>query len=934
MKKGFWSADWFFGVIVSLLFFLLAYVIYADVFQGVERSAYDLGMRASSSTPSDRIAIIEIDDASIETIGRWPWPRSLQAEMISRLAEGGAKVIGSTVFFSEPQEDPGLLVVNDLAAFYDSSALGENAPFKLPETDRDAASAEDIPPGMEGLDAETRAAIAEAAAAADEVVGGGDAAATPETAAASDEAPITDEPPADAEPADMGEAVEPLRVEVVPEDLVGDLTELRSRLESARISLNTDAQLADAMRAAGNVVLPMTLTDPNPIGNPDAQLPPYLMENAIFNIEGSGYTAAVFGGIQPPIEPLARAADGIGHLMLFPDVDGALRYEALALEYYDILFPSFAMTVAGRSLNLTNNDISVRLGEGVQLGKLDIRTTPDMLMYNYYYDPKDGAAAFDHYSFADVFQGIVPIDRFSDKIVLIGATALGVGDSFPTPVSPNMAPVTQVAHTVSAILQEDFFTRPAWANQAELAVFALIALYLILLLPRMRPGIGALVSLALLIALFLTEFTLLTGSNMWLQLMVPMLFLVTGHLLVTIKMFRVTEKIRLHSEAEGAESNRMLGLAFQGQGQLDMAFEKFRKCPMDDSVMDLLYNLALDYERKRQHNKAGSVYQYMAEYNPDYKDLKKRMKRSKAMEETVMLGGGGGSHPGGTLMLDGDDEVQKPMLGRYQVEKELGKGAMGVVYLGRDPKINRVVAIKTMALSQEFEEDELEEVTQRFFREAETAGRLNHPHIVTIYDAGEEHDLAYIAMEFLKGKDLTSRTKPDNLLPARTVFDIIAKSADALDFAHQQNVVHRDIKPANLMFDDESGELKITDFGIARITDSSKTKTGMVLGTPSYMSPEQLQGKKVDGRSDLFSLGVTFYQMLCGQLPFKADSMASLMYKIANDEHAPLTLIRPDLPTCVDGIIHKAMEKDADKRFQTGKEMAAAIRECEKHLAD
>src|SRR5690606_16370029 len=152
--------------------------------------------------------------------------------------------------------------------------------------------------------------------------------------------------------------------------------------------------------------------------------------------------------------------------------------------------------------------------------------------------------------------------------------------------------------------QEDFFTRPAWAGYAELAAFLLIAIYLIALMPKLKPGTAAILSAALLLSLVAIEFTLLGANNMWLQLMVPAIFLVTGHLLVTIKLFRVTEKIRIRSEAEGAESNRMLGLAFQGQGQLDMAFEKFRKCPMDDSVMDLLYNLALDYERKRQHNKA------------------------------------------------------------------------------------------------------------------------------------------------------------------------------------------------------------------------------------------------------------------------------------------------------------------------------------------
>ncbi len=251
---------------------------------------------------------------------------------------------------------------------------------------------------------------------------------------------------------------------------------------------------------------------------------------------------------------------------------------------------------------------------------------------------------------------------------------------------------------------------------------------------------------------------------------------------------------------------------------------------------------------------------------------------------------------------------------------------MGVVYLGRDPKISRVVAIKTMALAQEFEDDELEEVKERFFREAETAGRLNHPNIVTIYDAGEEHDLAYIAMEFLKGHDLARYCKPDNLLKMRSVLSIVARAAEGLDFAHQQNVVHRDIKPANIMYEPESDTIKITDFGIARITDSSKTKTGMVLGTPSYMSPEQLAGKKVDGRSDLFSLGVMLYQMLSGSLPFKADSMASLMFKITNDEAADVRTIRAEIPEALSVVINKALTKDADQRFQTGVEFANALK--------
>src|SRR5260221_1523716 len=407
--------------------------------------------------------------------------------------------------------------------------------------------------------------------------------------------------------------------------------------------------------------------------------------------------------------------------------------------------------------------------------------------------------------------------------------------------------------------------------------------------------------------------------------MLPVALLVIGHVLLVTKRFVVTERGKEVSDAQSAANARMLGLAFQGQGQLDMAFDYFRKVPMDDTIMDNIYNLALDFERKRQFNKAEAAFRYMADYNPKFRDLEARLSRARQMSETLIRGGGQ-THPGGTLALGGGAE--KPMLGRYRVEKELGKGAMGVVYLGKDPKIGRVVAIKTMALSQEFEPDELAEVKERFFREAETAGRLSHPNIVTIFDAGEEHDLCYIAMELLSGKDLVPFTKAGQTLPIDKVVSIVVRVADALGYAHRLNVVHRDIKPANLMYELERDILKVTDFGIARITDSSKTKTGMVLGTPSYMSPEQLVGKKIDGRSDLFSLGVMLYQMLSGRLPFEGESMTQLMFAIANNPHPAIRDYNPALPEWVDAIIDMALAKDFEKRYQTGAEFAAAIREA------
>lgn len=718
--------------------------------------------------------------------------------------------------------------------------------------------------------------------------------------------------------------VEEARVEgELPENLLP----FQSLLGEAEAALATDRRLAASYRDAGRVALPFLFQLGEPHGRPDRSLPEFVARNQIQQVQPGEGSALPAADIQIPIAALGQEAVVLGHLNYTPDVDGSIRSEPLVINYYDQYYPSLALMLAARSLNLSADDIQVSLGESVRLGRLQISTDSSTQMHTFFYGERGGRPAFAVDSFYDVLAGKIPASKYADKIVLIGATAAGVGSNQVTPVSPAMAPVLTLAHSVSSILQEHFFVLPAWGVWAELAVFILVALYLILLLPRLSAGMGAVLTLGLLILLVGSHFGLMLGAGLWLQLMGAAVLLLVGHLVLTTKRFLVTERGKERSELESAESNRMLGLAFQGQGQLDMAFDKLRKCPMDEGLMENLYNLALDYERKRQFNKAEAVFRYMADYNPDFRDLMQRLARAKQMSETVMLAGARGQTAGGTVILS-DGQVEKPMLGRYQVEKELGKGAMGVVYQGRDPKINRVVAIKTMALSQEFEADELEEVKARFFREAETAGRLNHPHIVTIFDAGEEHDLAYIAMEFLKGQDLVPYTKPDHLLPLPKVMDLVARVAEALDYAHQNNVVHRDIKPANIMYEPASDQVKVTDFGIARITDSSKTKTGMVLGTPSYMSPEQLAGRKIDGRSDLFSLGATLYQLCSGRLPFVGDSMAQLMYKIANEPPPPVTTINPAIPPCLAAIVEKAMHKDVTQRYQRGGEMAVALRAC------
>ncbi len=826
-KRGkFWRTDWFVGVLIVLAVVILHQS--TDLIGTLERRFYDYASTSSGRQPSDRIAVIAIDDQSIANIGRWPWPRDVHAQLIDQLAAAKAKTIVHTAFFFEPQTDRGLVFIRKM-----KEALG---------------------------------------------------------------------PAADAGQGGVGE-------------------QLGKVIAEAEQALDTDAKLAASMAKAGNVVIPSVFVLGEPQGKPDKPLPSYALKSAID--EDKGFSVPAIRG-QQPIENIGTAAAGIGHLNQLNDVDGAVREEPMLVNYYGKAVPSMALLAAYKSLNLGPSDVKLNTGESVQIGKLRVKTDEIARMLPQFYKGRDGKPPFQIDSFYDVLSGKIPAGKYADKIVVIGATAAGVGTQFPAPGYAAISPAEMIAHITSSILGEHFIVQPGWGVWAALGLFLLVAAYLIAALPRLSAGKAGIVTALAFVLLLGTEFGLLAGAALWLKLVFPATLLVIGHLALTTKRFLVTEAGKLKSDEESAETNRMMGLALQGQGQLDMSFDRFRRVPMSDAVMDNLYNLALDFERKRQFNKAQAVYEHMAGYNKDYKDLQTKLNRAKNLSETVILGGGG-AHPGGTMLLDGG-AVEKPMLGRYQVEKELGKGAMGVVYLGKDPKIGRVVAIKTMALSQEFEGEELTDARERFFREAETAGRLQHQNIVTIFDAGEEHDLAYIAMEFLKGKDLVDFCKDGQLLPMPKVLSIVARVAEALAYAHKQSVVHRDIKPANIMYEFESDTVKVTDFGIARITDSSKTKTGLVLGTPSFMSPEQIAGKKVDGRSDLYSLGVMLFQMLTGVLPFRGDSMAELMYKIANEEAPDIRIVRKEIPERLAQVVALSMAKKSEARYQDGDQFAADLR--------
>jgi len=640
------------------------------------------------------------------------------------------------------------------------------------------------------------------------------------------------------------------------------------------------------------------------------------------------YLRWTYNGIDNPVYidslplPLFMQAAQIGlHNSSFT-MGGHKLQEPLVLPIEKLYYPSFELQTAALAMGVTPSSLKVLQDKGVKIGRRKIPTDIDFQFFPKLTRDKKGKLNIPYYSAADVLENRSTLRKLRNKAVIIGVTEKeGSGLDATT-----MSPVFWSGHVVNAIITNSYFTKPVWSSVLQRCLILAFTFYLLLIPRRARGRLGLAVSTFVSIVLVNASLILLLTQSLWLSLLLPALFLFFAHLFLTLH-HHFSGVVAAHKRI-ASEANRKLASTLLSQGKFDEAFDYLKKCVLNNEVMEDLYKLGLEFERRRQFNQALSVFDYIGNKNANYRDIAERKKRHVAIPEHNVLNGAANPSHSSTLVLD-NPQVERPILGRYQIEEVIGKGAMGTVFMGTDPKISRTVAIKTVAMSEEFEQQQLEDVKNRFFREAETAGRLHHPNIVIIYDVGEEHDLAYIAMEYVKGVSLDQYTHSNELLAINEVFVIGIALAEALDYAHSQNVVHRDVKPANMIYNRDSKIVKMTDFGIACLTDNSKTRTGMVLGSPSYMSPEQLAGKKVDGRSDLFSLGVALYQMFTGCLPFTADSMTALAYKIANEKPKSIRKIRSDLPTCLTRLINKSLEKEPKQRFQTGKALAEALRRCQ-----
>ena len=697
---------------------------------------------------------------------------------------------------------------------------------------------------------------------------------------------------------------------------------LKTQAKEELMSLDEDELLGNSFQQIEHTVLPVLFDFNTSWKSPKKDLPTYISSSSLsLLINGNGPSKSLLhaNNIHFPIDKIGDSAYAFGHVNAFPDVDGKVRSEKLVINYYNTPLPSISLATTAASMNIKPKDILVVPGHGIQLNNEHKISNLNYEMHPYFYQN----TAFPRYSFSDILNKKITNEILKDKIIIVGATANGVGNYIITPRNSSIPSFHMIAHSVSNLLEQHHIISPNWAYIIEYSAFVLSALFLAFLFPNRKAITNTALTFSLISIFLACEYVLFSYFSIWIKLTLPSFFLALGYFVIVAKNYISFEKGQDITIQKINENSRILGLTYQSQGLLDLAFDQLKQCKKSDDLVPTLYNLGLDFERKRQYSKAANIYEYITSFSKPDHELLNRISTIRSVENSVNTDP---SITMNTVKIDKKVELEKPTFGRYKILRELGRGGMGIVYLAEDPKINRSVAIKTLDLS-EFDQHskEINEYRARFLNEAESIGKLNHRNIVSIYDYGEEHDMVYIAMEYILGKELTEFIYPDSLLSIEQVVKIGLACSEALDYAHKFGIVHRDIKPSNVIFDPDNRSLKITDFGIAAVLTNRLTQTSSIVGSQGYMSPEQVNARAIDGRSDIFSLGTLLYQLLTAEEPFYGNNFARYVYKLSFEKEKPLHLINKNIDLALSNVIAKAMEKLPENRFQTGLEMRNAL---------
>lgn len=751
-------------------------------------------------------------------------------------------------------------------------------------------------------------------------------------------------------------------------DLIADLLAATASGEPKAIAVDIDLPQDPFQDSAGytdtlagqltwitNAVLPYDIALAT-YRNKRTDNPKYLFNNSVTVDDPLGVmnekSSLVARKVFLPAEKLLASYPRLGFDYHEPDEDRELRRQPMFLYYDGYYYPSLSLMTAAVYLGLKPEQIKIEEGREIVLG--GNRKVPIDEQGRFYINFPKGSG-FTTYSAADILGSGFDYSRLKNKVVLIGLDELNAYDIFDTPVKSEATALYVKASIIENIINDNIIDDDGTSAGFDMLLLFVLGGICAALLPRLTLVHRMILLLGLLILLANVNYFMLSSF----RTITETIYIALELVLFALASPLLDSQLLMGELKASSETPRRKTPKAESK-VIDSGKIRVRELKASDQDPEEISTSAIGYDEEPavvdhqaisldepSHEDASTMASSVSEATKSFEHAEPAPVPEKSESQ-----GPGPQIISADSLSDSDgmpevvpteaedinladdsqgtritaDLADIKNLGRYQISGVLGKGAMGLVYKGIDPAINRPVALKTIRLDFVNDPEELAELKERLHREAQAAGKLSHPNIVTIYDVGSQGQLQYIAMECLEGRTLEDMIKKKVKFNYRIIAQIIIQICNALDYAHEQGIVHRDVKPANIMVLTDY-RVKVMDFGIARIDSNSMTKTGIAMGTPNYISPEQLKGLQPDRRADIFSLGVVMYEMLLGKRPFKGENITSLMYAIMHHEPEKPSTINPQVPLMFDRILERALKKNPGERFQKASEIAIALQD-------
>jgi CHASE2 domain-containing sensor protein len=674
--------------------------------------------------------------------------------------------------------------------------------------------------------------------------------------------------------------------------------------------------LAHELAMASNVILPIYFNYSD-VGIAPEPAPSPILSSAIGdgqNLQKGVFSIACARQISVPDPNLVGTAHSFGHINIDYDKDGLVRGEPLLVNYDGYLYASLGLQLASIYLAGRPAQIEPRGENRLKVDKIDIPTLRGQRMLLNYRGPN---LSFERISAKEILTGRFDPAVFKDKVVLIGLTSTESKTWVDIPAFGRINEVERIATVAENIIHRNFLSR--FSPLGSLLILVVIGIFCGLVLPNISLTYRFVILIVFLFVVFNLSYFLFSSFGIVTKPIYPILEL----LFFMIAAPTIKPKESKEKETE-ANTLRIIG---EAEPDMPATIDQAEK-----ETSQMKSQLAAGMDERQQFDKETDRIITKATGSKEEKEQDDKLSKAETNmppEQTVEF-----SESPSPLVQSGESHTPTPsagihtvtQFGRYKIIETIGRGGMGTVYKGVDPILDRPVALKTIRLDFALSTSEIKELKERLIREAKAAGKLSHPNIVTIYDVGEQEGLYYIAMEYLSGYTLDEFIKKKGELNYRIVAKIIMQTCEAISYAHNHGIVHRDIKPANIMLLDDF-HVKVMDYGIARLDTTSLTQSNVALGTPHYISPEQIEGKAADKRSDIFSLGVVIYELLTRQKPFLSENISTLMYRILNHNPPRPSSINDKTPLVLDHVVSKAMAKKPEERYQDAEEINKVLRE-------